>query len=1044
MKTISLVKGILIPNQNALDSKTLVKSELVLKDLGINNNLAYTYYDGLRVLCQQEKTEWIWKEAIGAEVGLLATNFIYTVGTVGADGVDYSLKSYNFFKPYELTKKVDKEAGKSLIADTKIIKLDNLDNTKDIDKPLSTAQKTYVDATVDAQITDSTALSDPTIPIVAIGNVHILGVGPGTYPNWGGMVIPANNTGTLRRVEGVYSVSLALIDLSFKTDIVDTNILKGNNFIDGGYINATNGAYVVNAGFKATPFLLVDKTKDIVFTAESTNEFLNAISFYDKSYTYISGISDNQGVIAEQILLKANIPALAVYFRLCAAVGLTTTLKYLDINSNLVKVQNTFDYNDALNEYNAISIVRNSKGKNLLNPNDPDIILGQYINGLDTTGALGGYAISGLVPIKDLASIAINFTLAGAYIRFSDIYKKPISVTGTGTVFTVPVNAAYVEISGPYSGGNISLWQVEIGVASTTYEPYVADVDLLTMRNDIADLDLNKISKEIGKNLFDKNALDIVDDYYLASTFIGSNNTYFISGYMPVLPSTTYTSKSTGGGPVTLNFYTSNKIEISSVPDTSGEGRTFTTPINAAYVRVCGLKTSKNVMQVELGSSYTSYEEYTTTAFFSPTNELPRAVEVILPKKLYFIKGKQSCIYHENVLFKNLNDPTTLSLDKGINYNRQTTFNFDASTTNQTLGTQIVRNFKLGNSKNIQYDVIDPIVNNGKVVNALFVGDSFSDIGSYIKECKALLVAQGVTFNLLGTCGDSTFKAEGLAGGTLTNTFLNTSSGVSRIVNVTGVTTFPTTGYPGRNYQDANGNIWQPRGGKIDGSGNGKLIVTKYGAVNGDFTTFPSSGVLTKIPEIWGGMGDGDATISYNTPVPAYFNPFINPSTGLLDLTNYITYWGFANPNVVVFQFTWNDLQNWANDGTLAAFVANCKLAADHVHSTYSSADVIFSLEPYGSMNGNWEWNGKKYTVLRVMELMLIQFEDDVAYNTWVKIAASYAFVDLVNGYSGGATVVPCERYPLITEVSGGDGVHPNTGMLQIADCIAPIISAVI
>lgn len=89
--------GFKITTQMPLDSKTIVNSESILSDLGFNNNLAFTYYDGLRVLCQQEKTEWIWREVVGAEIGFLATNFTYPANII-VNEITYSGKQYNFFK----------------------------------------------------------------------------------------------------------------------------------------------------------------------------------------------------------------------------------------------------------------------------------------------------------------------------------------------------------------------------------------------------------------------------------------------------------------------------------------------------------------------------------------------------------------------------------------------------------------------------------------------------------------------------------------------------------------------------------------------------------------------------------------------------------------------------------------------------------------------------------------------------------------------------------------------------------------------------------
>jgi len=61
-----------------------------------------------------------------------------------------------------------------------------------------------------------------------------------------------------------------------------------------------------------------------------------------------------------------------------------------------------------------------------------------------------------------------------------------------------------------------------------------------------------------------------------------------------------------------------------------------------------------------------------------------------------------------------------------------------------------------------------------------------------------------------------------------------------------------------------------------------------------------------------------------------------------------------------------------------------------------------------------------------------------------VFIAPSYAFVDCVNGFTA-YNITPNSRYPTVIETYGGDGTHPaDAGMRQIADCIHPIISAII
>jgi len=111
----------------------------------------------------------------------------------------------------DIQTRVEKVTGKSLVSDTEITKLSHLDDTTDLQKPVSTAQQVAIDAAVQTQLVDSTLIGGVTeaSAVPPTGNIHAIGVGEGTYPNWGGMVIPTNNIGTLQRVGGVYSVSLS-------------------------------------------------------------------------------------------------------------------------------------------------------------------------------------------------------------------------------------------------------------------------------------------------------------------------------------------------------------------------------------------------------------------------------------------------------------------------------------------------------------------------------------------------------------------------------------------------------------------------------------------------------------------------------------------------------------------------------------------------------------------------------------------------------------------------------------------------------------------
>jgi len=85
-------------------------------------------------------------------------------------------------------------------------------------------------------VVGSTPIGNPNGTLPSTGNIHSIGAGAGTYSNWGGMVIPENNLGTLRRINGEYSVSLTEITgLDSKADItyVDESVAIQKPFFTG-------------------------------------------------------------------------------------------------------------------------------------------------------------------------------------------------------------------------------------------------------------------------------------------------------------------------------------------------------------------------------------------------------------------------------------------------------------------------------------------------------------------------------------------------------------------------------------------------------------------------------------------------------------------------------------------------------------------------------------------------------------------------------------------------------------------------------------------
>lgn len=95
-----ITQGLRVPTGIPLDSKAWVKSKSTLTSYGDNNNLAYTYYKGLRVYCAEDKEIFEWmpvSEGNALKLQALSTkSFTYPNNYIIGD-INYSLIEYNFF-----------------------------------------------------------------------------------------------------------------------------------------------------------------------------------------------------------------------------------------------------------------------------------------------------------------------------------------------------------------------------------------------------------------------------------------------------------------------------------------------------------------------------------------------------------------------------------------------------------------------------------------------------------------------------------------------------------------------------------------------------------------------------------------------------------------------------------------------------------------------------------------------------------------------------------------------------------------------------------
>jgi hypothetical protein len=616
-----------------------------------------------------------------------------------------------------------------------------------------------------------------------------------------------------------------------------------------------------------------------------------------------------------------------------------------------------------------------------------------------------------------------------AFLRYTTNFNKDTGVLTTlGTTKFIRVSVWSAQIP---------TLQIEQGSVVTTYEAYSQTIAESLIPTTIArktDLpDTSGFLRSVrSNNLFNK-ATATLNNYLYSSGGITPLAGYYVTDFIPVLPSTNYATSanigSNAGGAKNL-FYDVNKAVLSEIGGSYGVY--FTTPANCYFIRLSSMSLAEiGTAQVEQGTTRTAYNSYyTVDPTLIPALANLILAEIVLPSTMYFVKNHNVSIYQRNIV---LAQPELKVLaNNWMNYNRQAVIN---RTANETTTLSLIKELSIYSTKNIATIVTDKATNSGKTANILCIGDSFTDIGTWVDETRILLEADGVTVNLIGTMGATGRRNEALSGGTMDNFILNTTAGTARIITVTGVTVPPSTGYPGITYKDSNNNVWTCRGYKLDGSGNGLMRFATYAVT--DMSGFPASGTLTKV----NAGSAGQTTINYSASEAAYFNPFWNPATNALDFNYYLAKFSFANPTHVCVQFTWNDLSLWASDSSLAASVAKVKTIVDTIHTQLPSAKVVFSIEPMGATDTTYDWFGKMYSVLKFAKAMFLQFTENSSYNTFVRVAPSYAYVDLKNGYTG-SNVALNSRYPAVFEAYS-DGVHCNDGgMRQIGDCVYDNVSS--
>ncbi|EIY4987300.1 flagellar biosynthesis, cell-distal portion of basal-body rod [Klebsiella pneumoniae] len=382
--------------------------------------------------------------------------------------------------------------------------------------------------------------------------------------------------------------------------IADNDILSpGRNIYN--YRTALDGKYLNESGIVTDnpDYILSDYMPVAANSNYATNYNLRFVHCFDANKNLLS---------YQEFQTAITTPTNCAYIRISMAIA---SKQLLQIEAGTLKTPFK-DYREnivtSLDDGTPVS-VRNvmgvTPGKNLFNK--ATATQGYAIN------ENGELIVASTYFVSDYIKVASGTTLRpsqpGRYINFYDANKTWLSsLQNQNGAFAVPSSAAYLRISVLLA--RIDYFQLEIGSNMTAYEPFsltaATSLDGDGLKYPVNEPDIYSIGLfNAGKNIY--------NPYTLTAGYIDENGfvvpggtTYKFSDYLPVKASTGYVGNKSMRF---INIYDADKAFISTLTSTN----TFTTPSNAAYVRVTLALANITGFQLEEGSSVSSYEAFSYT-----------------------------------------------------------------------------------------------------------------------------------------------------------------------------------------------------------------------------------------------------------------------------------------------------------------------------------------------------------------------------------------------------------------------------------------------
>lgn len=591
-----IITNLATTTQIPLDGKLYIKTIAEVLNLGTDNAKAFTYYEDMIITVVENHNTYRWREVVSGDTnGLLPTPFTYPDNVV-TDGLVYSNRVFNFF-PEEFAVISGDENEVFKVADS-VVDADAV-NKRQLDIERVRIGTNTTDITT-ANTNISTNASDI---VTANANIatNTTDIGTNTTD------IATNSGLILGFVNGAGSQvfdTLAAATVYYNDAGTSPKPIDGFRFYVNKTLDATNAAFIWS--FQSAEANRVRQEEAIVVQQDITDALLLKADKTDTGDKALLTTTDKTTIVAGVSEVDTNLKSITT--------AITTSINLFNVNAPLLF--ETGYYN------NSNAFVSSGSWVTLA----PIPVLP------NTTYVISPFGNA------NVASFANGLNAAGTPIN-NIVIAKTVGVKATITTGMNDVSLAIGMLRTEYTLNSATL-QIEQGEDPTVFGPYTsalrinnADVEgFAELTAQVTSLNTLTTTIPSGKNLFDKGGINWLNGgFYSNGNLIVNAN--FIG--LPLVEVAEFTNITITPFQATNTFsfvycvdaagnYIADAVLDEIITGTGGTGYgKYRTVRNTKYISLATTIPTfaliKDIIQVELGSVQTSFEEFIPELLVEPS-----------------------------------------------------------------------------------------------------------------------------------------------------------------------------------------------------------------------------------------------------------------------------------------------------------------------------------------------------------------------------------------------------------------------------------------